>query len=90
MQLKTILMEKEFSTGYRERYYDFCQYKTGFSIQRNGKTICGRLSGYGAKEIWAAELHDAKEKGWKVAEEYAEESEFYSVGRVGEYSYPSR
>ena len=68
MVLRTTLMEKEFSTGYRERYYDLCQFKTGFAVQKNGKTMYGRLDSYGAEELWAVALHDAKKQGWQVAE----------------------
>jgi len=82
MILKTIQMEREEVNGWVERHWDFCDNPQGFAIQRNGKTVNGRLSGYGARELWAEFIHKDIQRGWKVVDETLDlDNRFHDVGR---------
>ena len=57
--------------GNKDRFWDFAHNQQGYSIQRNGRTITGRLNGYGGKQLFEEYVQDDLDRGWeKVEEDY--------------------
>ena len=64
--IKTVRLEKTLKNGkIIGRWYDFVKNQQGFCIQRNGRTLTGRLSGYGGNQIFNDYVESDIENGWK-------------------------
>ena len=52
-----------------ERHYDYLVNCQGCCIQRNGRTLAGRLNDYGGLELFAEYINADLERGWTQEEE---------------------
>lgn len=78
MIIKTVYLTKIFKNGnIRERWYDIEKNQQGYAIQRNGYTLTGRLSGYGASQILEDYIYEDKQTGW--IENYKRETYEFDV-----------
>ena len=58
--IKTVQLEK----GDKTHFWDFLLNNQGYSIQRNGRTLSGRLSLYGGLQIYHDYVEQDKERGF--------------------------
>ena len=64
--MQTVQLTKKLKNGKElTRYWDLIKNSHGFCIQRNGRTVYGRLSGYGSQQIFNDLVQSDLENNWK-------------------------
>ena len=70
MIIKTVQLTKQIQGKEVYRYWDYVKTNQGYAVQRNGKTVCGRLSSYGGMQIFTDYVTTDLERGWIEEDEY--------------------
>ena len=70
-----VIKTLEFDNG---MFWDFVKTIQGYAIQRNGRTVWGRLSAIGGREIWEDEMNKYSKKHKIVSDR---DNNFDNVGR---------
>jgi len=74
----TVKLEKKLKNGKLiDRWYDIFKYNTGYSVQKNGRTLNGYLDGLGSVQILNECIESDINNGWEEMERI--ESLFYNT-----------
>ena len=74
MIIRTVELKKKD----KRRFYDIALTNQGYAIQRNGRTITGRLSGYGANQILEDYIYNDLLKGWIIWGNRQDDNAYYT------------